>query len=154
MKWQTVKLMALNFLNVHILISEPGCGGEGEAKIRVIIWGEPHTPCREILQCPCSDLWDYRTVIAISHLQVPSWLHCSQKHFLPQQNPVVHCSEDIIPSDIVQDRLYVRRDFQFGQAYWDFYCSGSWRRGLWCSLFILCLAYFFLPNKIHFCNII
>lgn len=49
---ESSKLMALNFLNVHILICEPGCGREREAKIRVITWGEPHTLCREILHCP------------------------------------------------------------------------------------------------------
>lgn len=33
------------------------------------------------------------------------------------------------------------------QAYWDFYCSGFWFRGLWHRLFILYLAYFFCQIK-------
>lgn len=66
------------------------------------------------LQCPCSVLWDYRTVTVISHLQITSLFHCSQKHVLLQRDPVVHwlsqaCS--ITDSDIPQNSLYVRSDF-------------------------------------------
>lgn len=140
--------MVLNFLDIHILICAPVCGKERETKIREITWDEPHTLLRVILQCPCSVL-DYRTVTVISDLQITSWLHCSQKHFLLQRDPVhwLPQARSNIAADIPQNSLYVRSDFQFSQAYWDFYCSGFWFRALRHRLFIMYLAYFFCQIK-------